>query len=83
MADDKMVQKVNEQPEQARPEQVAQQSRQSQVGVAGQPGQRAAPGRRPLFRSDEIDPSCRWPDHSPSGYLHLYVQKGFTAAKSS
>ena len=49
MADDNTVPKVNDQPEQARAEQVTQQLQQSQVGVAAQLGQRAAPGRRPLF----------------------------------
>jgi hypothetical protein len=54
MADDKMVPKVSDHPEQALPEQalpeqVTQQLQQSQVDVAAQPGQRAAPGRRPLF----------------------------------
>ncbi len=49
MADDKMVPKVNDQPEQALPEQVTQQLQHIQVDVAAQPGQRAAPGRRPLF----------------------------------
>jgi hypothetical protein len=38
-------------PEPAKPEQAGEEAQESQVGVAPQPGQRAAPGRRPLFRS--------------------------------
>jgi hypothetical protein len=55
MTDDKMQPKVDERyPEQAKPEQVGQQGQQSQPSppnAAAQPGQRAAPGRRPLFRT--------------------------------
>ena len=51
MTDNKMLPKVDDRPEQAKPEQVAQQAQQSQAGAAAEPGQRTAPGRRPLFRS--------------------------------
>jgi hypothetical protein len=51
MIDDKMQPNVNDLPEQAKPEQLSQQAQQSQASTAAQPGQRAAPGRRPLFRN--------------------------------
>jgi hypothetical protein len=51
MTDDKMQPNVNDRPEQAKPEQVGQQAQQSQASAAAQPGQRTAPGRRPLFRN--------------------------------
>jgi hypothetical protein len=51
MTDDKMHPNVNDRPEQAKPEQVGQQAQQSQASAAAQPGQRTAPGRRPLFRN--------------------------------
>ena len=50
MTDDKMQPNVNDRPEQAKPEQVGQQAQRIQASAAAQPGQRAAPGRRPLFR---------------------------------
>jgi hypothetical protein len=53
MTDEEMQPNVNDRPEQAKPEQVGQQAQQSQnqASAPGQPGQRAAPGRRPLFRN--------------------------------
>jgi hypothetical protein len=52
MTDDKNHSNANDRPEQAKPEQAGQQTQQqSQAGAATQPGQRAAPGRRPLFGS--------------------------------
>ncbi len=51
MTDDKMQPDVNDRSEQAQPEQVDQQAQQSQASAAARPGQRAAPGRRPLFRN--------------------------------
>ena len=49
MSDDKSQSNVNDRPEPAKPEPVdqAQQSRRSEA----QSGDRAAPGRRPLFRT--------------------------------
>jgi hypothetical protein len=51
MIDDKMQPNVNDLREKAKPEQVGQQAQQSQASTAAQPGQRAAPGRKPLFRN--------------------------------
>lgn len=51
MTDDRMQPNVNDRPEREKPEQMGQQARQSQASAAAQPGLRAAPGRRPLFRS--------------------------------
>jgi hypothetical protein len=38
-------------PDQEMPEQTSQQAPQTKPTMASQPGQRAAPGRKPLFRS--------------------------------
>lgn len=56
MTDDKMQPDLNGQSERAMPEQPGQQTQQKQADVpstaaAAQPSQRAAPGRRPLFRN--------------------------------
>jgi len=51
MTDDKMPPNANDRPEQEKPEQVGQQAQQSPASTAAQPGQRATPGRRPLFRN--------------------------------
>lgn len=53
MTGDKRQPNVNDQPEQAKPEQAGQQAEQNQASAAPQPGQCTAPGRRPLFRSTE------------------------------
>jgi hypothetical protein len=53
MADDKNQPDPNDQPQQRKSEHAGQDA-QRQAGAAGgpaEPGQRAAPGRRPLFRS--------------------------------
>jgi len=50
MTDDKMQSNVNDRSEQAKPEQVGQQSQESQSYAVAQPDRRVAPGRRPLFR---------------------------------
>lgn len=56
MTDKKIQPKLNKRPEQKMPQQVkleqaAQQAPKSQVSSAVQPGQRATPGRKPLFRN--------------------------------
>jgi hypothetical protein len=51
MTNDKMQVKVNDQPEQAKPELIGQQAQQNQTSTAAELGQRAAQGRRPLFRN--------------------------------
>jgi hypothetical protein len=51
MTDDKMQPNLNNRSEQVKPEQGDQQAQQSQASAAAQPGQCAAPGRRPLFRN--------------------------------
>jgi hypothetical protein len=42
---------VNDRPEQAKPELSGQEAQQRQESAAAEPGQRATPGRRPLFRN--------------------------------
>ena len=51
MTDDRMQPNASDRPEQTKPEQVGQEAQQSQASAAAQPGQRAAQGRKPLFRS--------------------------------
>jgi hypothetical protein len=51
MTDDRMQPNANDRPEQTKPEQIGQQTQQSQASATAQPGQRAAQGRKPLFRS--------------------------------
>jgi hypothetical protein len=51
MTEDKMQPNVDDRPEPAKPEPVAQQAQQNQASAAVQPDRRVAPGRRPLFRS--------------------------------
>ena len=51
MVDEEIQPDANDRPEQAKPEQAGQRAEQRQAGAAAQPNQRAAPGRRPLFRS--------------------------------
>ena len=51
MTDDKIQPNVNDRPEQSKPEQAGQQAQQSQASAAVQLDQRAAAGRRPLFRN--------------------------------
>lgn len=54
MSDDNMQPNETDQPKQAELEQVGRQTEQSQESTTVQParpGHRAAPGRRPLFRS--------------------------------
>jgi hypothetical protein len=52
MTDDNMQPKVDDRPEQAKPEQVRQQTQQSShASDAAEPSQRVAHGRRPLFRN--------------------------------
>jgi hypothetical protein len=48
MTDDKTQPNVNDRPERIKPE----QAEQSHAGVAAPPGQRAAPGRKPLFGNE-------------------------------
>jgi hypothetical protein len=53
MTDDKMQPNPNgnDRPEQAAPEEPGQQAQQGQPNKPADPGQRVAPGRRPLFRN--------------------------------
>ena len=51
MINDKTQPNLNDRPEQTKPEEVDEQEKPSQTGAVQQPHQRAAPGRRPLFRS--------------------------------
>ena len=56
MTDDNLRPNANDSPEQdmpeqGMPEQTSQQAQQTRQSAAAQPGQRAAPGRQPLFRS--------------------------------
>jgi hypothetical protein len=54
MTDGKTLPNPNDRSEPAKPEQSGQQPQQMQGSAAtavAQPGQRAAPGRRPLFRN--------------------------------
>jgi hypothetical protein len=51
MTDSDMPRRVKDQSEQANPEQVGQQARQSQASAVAERDQRVAPGRRPLFRN--------------------------------
>jgi hypothetical protein len=51
MTDDAMQPSGKDRPERAKPEQVDQREQQSPAGATVQPGQRTAPGRRPLFRT--------------------------------
>lgn len=51
MTDDKMRPNLHDQSEQTKPEQGDRQAQQSQASATAQPGQRAALGRRPLFRT--------------------------------
>jgi len=54
MAEHDMQRNPNDRPEQAkpdRPDEEEQQRQPSGDGAAAQPGQRATPGRRPLFRN--------------------------------
>jgi hypothetical protein len=51
MTDDKIQPNVSDRPEQAKPQQVGQQPQLSPASAAAPPGQRVAPGRRPLFRN--------------------------------
>ena len=54
MTDDKTQPDPNDQSERAAPEQSSAQAQRGQADVpspAAQPSQRAAPGRRPLFRN--------------------------------
>lgn len=51
MTDDKMQPNVNERSEQAKPQPVDQHAQQGRASAVAQPGQRTAPGRKPLFRS--------------------------------
>ncbi len=51
MTDAKTPPNENDRVEQAKREQVDQHTQQSQTSTAAQPGERRAPGRRPLFRS--------------------------------
>jgi hypothetical protein len=51
MTDDKMQPNLNEQPEQTKPERGAQPAQQSQATWAAHSAQRAALGRKPLFRN--------------------------------
>lgn len=50
MTDDKIQPNVNDRHEQTKPERVGQQAHLSPIDTGVQPGQRVAPGRRPLFR---------------------------------
>ncbi len=51
MTDAKMPPNENDRAEQAKREPVDQRAQQSRTNTAAQPGERASPGRRPLFRS--------------------------------
>ena len=51
MPDDKMQPSGDERPDPAKPQQGDQQAQRSPAGATVQPGQRASPGRRPLFRT--------------------------------
>jgi hypothetical protein len=51
MTADKMQPKGNDRPEQAKPEQVDQQTQQNQTSAIDEPGRGDALGRRPLFRN--------------------------------
>ena len=51
MTDDRKQANMSDRPEEGKPEQADQQTRQSQANAVAQPGQNAVPGRRPLFRS--------------------------------
>jgi len=50
MANDKIRLELNDRPGQAMPEQVEQQTQQSQASAAPQSERRVTPGRTPLFR---------------------------------
>ena len=50
MTHDKLQPNVNDRPEQAKPEQVGQQAQKSPATAGVALGQRAVPGRKPLFR---------------------------------
>jgi hypothetical protein len=49
MADEKMQPNNNDRPEPAKPGQVGQREQQSEASAVARPGQRGAPGRKPLF----------------------------------
>ena len=49
MSDDEVASKPKDNPGQSSPEQSTQLSRQSQIEVSVQPGQREKSGRKPLF----------------------------------
>jgi hypothetical protein len=51
MTDDKMQPEADDRPEQAKPEQVRQQTQQGHASDATEPGQRVVQVRRPLFRN--------------------------------
>jgi hypothetical protein len=51
MTDAKTPPNENDQAEQAKREPADQRAQQSRTNTAAQPGERASPGRRPLFRS--------------------------------
>jgi hypothetical protein len=51
MDDDKRQPEAKDPPDQAKPEQLDQQAQQSRPNSSAQSGQRAAPGRKPLFRN--------------------------------
>jgi hypothetical protein len=51
MTDGKTQPTPNDRPQQARPEQSDREAQQDEIAAPAESGQRAVPGRRPLFRS--------------------------------